>query len=338
MASSSVPQSSDAATRSTDTDALVSRTSAASLGYILDPYSCHLLPPSLRRSTDKRPPLINLGTHARTWAVDHLVRQFLLSGEGKGKGKQVLSLGAGTDTRFWRFRDEWERQGWEWECRKWVEVDFEEATASKARSISGKLAFKSKLGGEVKIAQGGTALHSPLYSLLPTDLRSLPTLSSSLSPILDPSIPTLLLAECVLIYLPPSSTSDLLHWFAETFVKDGSAAVSYDPFGLQDNFGQVMIRNLATRNLSLPAAPTTPTLNSLSNRLIDAGFSSANSLSIAQIREGVLPKEEAARVAKIEQIDEVEELNLVLQHYAVTWGSLGGGEGEVGEVVGLRMR
>lgn len=39
-------------------------------------------------------------------------------------------------------------------------------------------------------------------------------------------------------------------------------------------------------------------------------------------------------VAKIEQIDEVEELNLVLEHYAVTWGSLGSGD----EVVGLKMR
>jgi [phosphatase 2A protein]-leucine-carboxy methyltransferase len=29
-------------------------------------------------------------------------------------------------------------------------------------------------------------------------------------------------------------------------------------------------------------------------------------------------------VAKIEQIDEVEELNLVLDHYAVTWGNLEG--------------
>lgn len=29
------------------------------------------------------------------------------------------------------------------------------------------------------------------------------------------------------------------------------------------------------------------------------------------------------RVAKIEMIDEVEELNLVLEHYAITWGSVG---------------
>lgn len=102
------------------------------------------------------------------------------------------------------------------------------------------------------LAQGGTALLAPLYSLLPGDLRDLSSLSSALlsttSPILDTTIPTLLLAECVLVYLPPAATSDLLKWFATTFAKDGSAAVSYDPFGLQDSFGQVMIRNLAVRS------------------------------------------------------------------------------------------
>lgn len=50
-----------------------------------------------------------------------------------------------------------------------------------------------------------------------------------------------------------------------------------------------------TRNLSLPGAASTPSLDSLSNRLTTVGFSYANSYSIAQIRESVLPKEEATR-------------------------------------------
>lgn len=154
MASSSVALSADAATRSTDTDALVSRTSAAAHGYLSDPFASLFLSPALRRSTEKRPPLINLGTHARTWAVDELVRQFLLAEETTaGKGKQVLSLGAGTDTRFWRFRDEWEKAGKEWGCTKWVEVDFEEATAGKAKTVCGKPLLKGKLGGEIKIGE-----------------------------------------------------------------------------------------------------------------------------------------------------------------------------------------
>lgn len=50
----------------------------------------------------KRPPLINIGTHARTTGVDELVRRFLLGPAKAAGGGQIVSLGAGSDTRFWR--------------------------------------------------------------------------------------------------------------------------------------------------------------------------------------------------------------------------------------------
>ncbi|GAA6029010.1 hypothetical protein JCM8097_001550 [Rhodosporidiobolus ruineniae] len=339
--------STDAAVRSTDLDALTSRCSAHSLGYIDDPLSLLFLPPAQRRNPDKRPPLINLGTHARTWAVDELVEQFLAassSGEGGAQPRQVLSLGAGNDTRFWRMRKRWADEGREWTCRKWVEVDFPEATGSKARVVSMKAELKGQLGGDVKIELGGQGLSSPLYALLPGDLRSLSALSSSLlsappsgsspEPILDPSLPTLLLLECVLVYLEPAVTDELLRWSCETFAAERSAVVTYDPFGLDDAFGAVMKRNLAARNLSLPGADSTPSLSSLSSHLSSAGCAGAcGALSVKEIKEGCVPLEEAERVAKIEQIDEVEELNLVLSHYAVSWGNVvSGGEGGIGLV------
>lgn len=67
-------------------------------------------------SENRRPPVINVGTHHRTYAIDAIVERFLLSSnddendglEGKGKGrkgkKQIVSLGAGSDTRFWKIR------------------------------------------------------------------------------------------------------------------------------------------------------------------------------------------------------------------------------------------
>mgnify|MGYP001570106223 FL=1 len=83
--------------------------------------------------------------------MDALVDQFLAGGSSeKGKRRQVLSLGAGTDTRYWRKRAKALDKGEEW-CCKWVEVDFEEATGGKARTISGKKVLKDALGGEVKI-------------------------------------------------------------------------------------------------------------------------------------------------------------------------------------------
>ncbi|KAK4050814.1 carboxy methyl transferase for protein phosphatase 2A [Microbotryomycetes sp. JL201] len=328
--SSTSTSSADSATRSTDLDALVSRCSAANLGYIRDDYASLFLPPSQRHSQNsKRPPLINIGTHARTWAVDQLVRQFLQ----KARGVQVLSLGAGTDTRFWRMRDEWtrERPGQKWPCDRWVEVDFPESTSLKARTITIKPKLKEIIGSDYKIERGGTALVSPTYAVVPGDLRRLDDLSrmlldplgiSSLNgPLLDPSKPTLLLLECVLFYLPSSNRKMILEWFVKTFraPESFSMIVSYDPFGLQDAFGRVMLRNLANRGLAIPMDAGASSIEHQVDIFEQAGFKRARSMSIKQVRAKAIPPDELQRINLIEMIDEVEELNLVLDHYAVSY-------------------
>lgn len=254
--------SDDAAVRSTDSDALVSRNCAHSLGYLDDPAASHFLSPSQRRAHEQRPPLINIGTHARTWAIDSLVDQFLDHNQRGEQPCQVLSLGAGTDSRFWRLKQRSQQQQQvntvHWPCVNWVEVDFPEQTAPKARAIATKPDLKSWLGSSsVRIERGGLGLSSEHYTLLPGDLRHLDQLSDSLlvgtpQPPLDRKLPTLLLLECVLVYLEPEITASLLTWFCDTFQQArGSAIVGYDPFRLQDQFGTVMKRNLAVSYFSL---------------------------------------------------------------------------------------
>ena len=87
--------------RGTDTDAASSRLSAVSLGYLDDPFAplLHKTPPG---SSSRKPPLINVGTHHRTWALDRLVDGFFEACAADGVEGQVVSLGAGSDTRFWR--------------------------------------------------------------------------------------------------------------------------------------------------------------------------------------------------------------------------------------------
>ena len=100
-------------------------------------------------------------------------------------------------------------------------------------------------------------MHSPKYHLLPADLRLPP--SEILEPmllspidhvpdsILDPSLPTLLLFECVLAYLFPSASSQLLDWFVKFIKKSPTGVlgcVVYEMFGLNDSFGRVMVDNL----------------------------------------------------------------------------------------------
>lgn len=93
--------------------------------------------------------------------------------------------------------------------------------------------------------QGGTALSSSVYHLLPGDLRDFrSSLASQLGTILDPKLPLLVLAECVTIYLPPAATQSVLSWALDTWRGSSSSVVLYDPVGLDDSFGKVMIHNL----------------------------------------------------------------------------------------------
>lgn len=96
----SATQSKDASIRATDNDAATARLSAAQKQYLDDPYvkylvtRAHLLPP--------RPPLINVGTYVRSTGIDTLVDQWLQNSAAAGQRCQIVSLGSGSDTRFWR--------------------------------------------------------------------------------------------------------------------------------------------------------------------------------------------------------------------------------------------
>lgn len=94
------PRGGDAAIRLTDSDAALARLSAVQKHYLADNFvkyfipRAHLQPP--------RPPLINIGTYLRSEALDELVNQWLELSEVEGRPCQIISLGAGSDTRFWR--------------------------------------------------------------------------------------------------------------------------------------------------------------------------------------------------------------------------------------------
>ena len=111
-ASRSEPHDSDAPIRATYNDATVARLSATQKRYLEDPYIAALVPRPYTQQP--RPPLINIGTYLRGRGIDELVEQWLQLASTAGDGKvQIVSLGAGSDTRFWRLavRDGSDRSG-----------------------------------------------------------------------------------------------------------------------------------------------------------------------------------------------------------------------------------
>ncbi|WVN86605.1 uncharacterized protein L203_101773 [Cryptococcus depauperatus CBS 7841] len=349
--SSSASSHPDDAIRLTDDDAASSRLSATQRGYILDPFASLLYKPPMSDHTGsscqstKKPPLINVGTHHRTWGIDILIDQFLDNG-----GKQVVSLGAGSDTRFWRLISRPITPN----ISKYIEIDFPHLTSPKAQRIarhhklsqylsptftsehsSGSMAPPSSFKSPYTISKGGTRLASPLYDLIPLDLRSSTDqpsqtisdiLSSELLPLLDPSLPTLFLAECLFPYMLPQDSQEIVKWFGKTFGQ--CMGVVYEMVGLDDAFGKVMRRNLSMRNLEIPGSDPFPTPESHAERLTtpqlgEGKFDKAGAKTLWQIRQEIIEPAELQRISKLEILDEIEELRLVLEHYVITWGTKG---------------
>lgn len=89
-----------ASIRATDTDASHARLSAVYKQYLRDPFIASFVPrPHL---VPARSPLINVGTYLRSEAIDELVLKWLEAASLAKTKVQIVSLGAGSDTRFWR--------------------------------------------------------------------------------------------------------------------------------------------------------------------------------------------------------------------------------------------
>ncbi|KAJ3413645.1 hypothetical protein HDV05_007713 [Chytridiales sp. JEL 0842] len=298
--------SEDDAIRGTNDDATISRCSAVTLGYLTDPY----INAFVKRPT-KRPPIINRGTFARYTTIDQLLRQFLRAGGGP-KEKQVVVLGAGCDTRFFILKAEGINP------KRYFEIDFPEITSKKSQSIK-KSKLTSALLGEHKIAMGGCELHGDEYSIISGDLRSW---ESDIFPRLeslgfDKSLPTLYLSECVLVYLQPETISRILTHCSK--ICEASMFITYEQIKPDDAFGKVMVENLKLRNIHLPGLHSCPTLEAHCERYTNTGWKAAQAVSMKDAYDKHISPEEHARVAKLEIFDEVEEWELMGDHYCVSW-------------------
>ncbi|KAJ2822585.1 carboxy methyl transferase for protein phosphatase 2A, partial [Coemansia furcata] len=261
----------DHAVQGTCNDAAVSRESAARLGYIVDPFIQHFVKPPQRRA-----PLINRGTYCRFHGVQNTLCQFIqaLGATAQSSG-QIVVLGAGFDTSYFILEKEGMSVG------KYFEIDFAEITAKKAATICRHPSLKSLLPKDTEVALGGSELHSSRYSLILGDLRQF---QSHLVPKLvergfDPNEPTLFLSECVLIYLDPEHSDNIIDWITQSV--PNAAILTYEQIKPDDRFGQMMIDNLRARQLELRGLHAYPTLESTSQRFLSRGWHSSTAVDLA---------------------------------------------------------
>jgi O-methyltransferase involved in polyketide biosynthesis len=156
-------------------------------GYFKDPFSLYFCPRSA--ISCKKQPLTNLGTWLRTAFLDEAVCEFLAK-HGQSKC-QVINLGAGYDTRFFRLLENIHRQKDSSFAVLWYEIDYAYVLREKKRILE----------------KNNISTRLPIF--LPLDLNALDSLNDA-SCCFDKTIPTLVLAECIFTYLLPERVFWLL--------------------------------------------------------------------------------------------------------------------------------
>lgn len=148
----------DGAVMATASDASLCKLSASLLGYFRDPYVQFFV-----RAPSRRMPIINRGYYARVAAVETLVSRFLASDGDKNGKKQVVILGAGHDTMFFRLKDSHGLANCEY-----FELDFADVTTQKLMAIRRRKQLSSLLGinSPADFQAAVTGGHKRIFSLL----------------------------------------------------------------------------------------------------------------------------------------------------------------------------
>lgn len=240
---------------------------------------------------------------SRCWIT---IKQFIEQG-----GNQIVSLGAGFDTTYWLLKDAYPETS-----LKYVELDYPEVCLKKMREIARHVELQNKIPNPATDGKihTGSKLTSDSYYLLPSDLRDTSSTLSSITQVLNPSLPTLFISECVLVYLDSPHSDRLISQISQSF--PNSAYLNYDIIEPNDTFGRTMLENLSYRNIFLRGIHAYPSVQSQVGRFRQY-FERVQGFNMLSIYNEHLPAEEKQRVERLEWMDEFEEWNLLLSHYVM---------------------
>ena len=165
-------------------------------------------------------------------------------------------------------------------------------------------------------ADGGINIHSKYYRLATADLRDIEAVHNAVKNAgIDFTVPTLLLSECVLVYLEPEESCSIIAWAARTF--QHSVFVTYEQIRPHDAFGRVMAKNLEERGYTLRGLHAFPDIPAQTSRYKELGYQACTVIDMNDIYYRILPKQDIARIERLEIFDEIEEWHLMSAHYAI---------------------
>ncbi|XP_067912109.1 leucine carboxyl methyltransferase 1 isoform X3 [Heterodontus francisci] len=156
----------DEAVRSTCDDATVCKRFAVSMSYWKDPYIQYFT----KQPNERKAPEINRGYYARVKAVNILLDAFI---KKTSCNCQVINLGAGLDTTFWRLKNQ------NMLPKKYFEIDFPMIVMRKVHLIKTKPPLSKPIietHSSSSLLIDDCSMDSDHYAIIGQDLRDLPIL------------------------------------------------------------------------------------------------------------------------------------------------------------------
>lgn len=308
----------DEAVIATNDDAAICKYQAVSRGYYQDPFLEQFISSKAKSTSLRKTPEINLGYYARSASVAYLVEQFIIN----HPSAQIISLGAGYDSLYWRLKkSKFLQSDADLESQfKYVEIDMSVVSVHKIMAIRRHPDLSKMLSG---VSHKGEDLHSDQYNLISFDLRQVDKTSLRRRLIdeckIDLTRPTLCLAECVLVYMPNQDSHSLINWFANNFPH--LTMINYEQCNMVDRFGDIMVANMNARHCDLMGVDACKSLDSQVNRFHLNGLTHTEAWTLLDIYKSCLLPSEVDRIESIEFFDEKELLEQLLQHYCIVLGS-----------------
>mmetsp|Transcript_1079 Transcript_1079/g.1751 ORF Transcript_1079/g.1751 Transcript_1079/m.1751 type:complete len:374 (-) Transcript_1079:17-1138(-) len=273
--------------------------------------------------TARRSPLMNRGTYTRVFAIQNAAEKFLESCHEHKTPCQVVSLGAGHDTLYFRLC----QAGKFVPGDRYIEMDLSEVITEKTSIIS-KNHDLSQYADIVhptndlqqqqqQQAEADATLRQ--YTLLAGDMNNIEELRQVLTANLDASKPALFITELALIYLTAQASDRVISLISELFPY--AFWLNLEQVQPNDAFGKVMIRNLEARECALLGIDAYPTTKAQQARFVNLGFAKSYCYTLLEEYERWTDKEQKVKQQKMEFMDEFEEWQLIMTHYCIVYAA-----------------
>lgn len=265
-------------------------------------------------------PLINRGTYTRVHCIKNTIIKILTMIKERTPTAHVniINMGSGLDTLNLHLH-QMKKESDKFPSFSQYEFDYTDISKKKIDLISKSSLIHNLLGDDAQIINGSNII-SKDYSIIDCDLTDCDKLKEKFCELkLNPDDLTILIAECLLVYIHKETTYKMLNEFTSYF--SNLIFLQYDLIGAQDGFGQEMIENLLNREIKLFGYEEVPDIKAQTERLKHTGFKQFEVLDMLDYYSLCIATEERKYVEHLEMMDEFEEWNLMQQHACYGYGT-----------------